>query len=168
MPPSESRRQQIEQLLEDAYQLKGDIERKFAVSSSSTQRAGLKLELENANVQIKELEDEYGGPLPPSLQLLHPVGAEDQTFIRAFEGHSPVVWSVAFSPDGRTILTGSDDNTARLWDRATDRCRVLYPTASPVKAILWVGSDEFLLTVPKDGGLSGFKIVDLALQFSIK
>ncbi len=29
------------------------------------------------------------------------------------------VFGVAFSPDGRTVLTGSMDGTTRLWDRAT-------------------------------------------------
>ena len=27
--------------------------------------------------------------------------------------------AVAFSPDGKTVLTGSSDKTARLWDAAT-------------------------------------------------
>ncbi len=30
--------------------------------------------------------------------------------------HQAAVWSVAFSPDGRSILTGSQDGMARLWD----------------------------------------------------
>src|SRR4029077_14165622 len=34
-------------------------------------------------------------------------------------GHTDRVTSVAFSPDGTRILTGSVDNTARLWDAAT-------------------------------------------------
>ena len=38
---------------------------------------------------------------------------------RRFEGHTEAVWSVAFSPDGRQVLTGSWDKTARLWDVAT-------------------------------------------------
>jgi tetratricopeptide (TPR) repeat protein len=35
--------------------------------------------------------------------------------------HPAVVASVAFSPDGRTILTGCGDGVARLWDAATGR-----------------------------------------------
>jgi WD40 repeat protein len=30
--------------------------------------------------------------------------------------HDGPVFAVAFSPDGKTVLTGSADNTARLWD----------------------------------------------------
>jgi eukaryotic-like serine/threonine-protein kinase len=33
--------------------------------------------------------------------------------------HSGAVNAVAFSPDGKTILTGSRDRTARLWDAAS-------------------------------------------------
>ena len=32
------------------------------------------------------------------------------------QGHSASVLSVAFSPDGQTIVSGSEDNTIRLWD----------------------------------------------------
>ena len=39
--------------------------------------------------------------------------------IRRFVGHQDVVNSVAFSPDGKFILTGSSDKTACLWETAT-------------------------------------------------
>jgi len=32
------------------------------------------------------------------------------------EGHSSSVNSVVFSPDGKTIASGSDDNTVKLWN----------------------------------------------------
>ncbi len=36
-------------------------------------------------------------------------------------GHTSTIKSVAYSPDGKTALTGSDDGTARLWDAATGK-----------------------------------------------
>ena len=35
--------------------------------------------------------------------------------LQEFKGHQDSVWGVSFSPDGKTIATGSGDNTARLW-----------------------------------------------------
>jgi len=36
-----------------------------------------------------------------------------------FSGHEDGVWSVAFAPDGKTLLSGGKDRTLRLWDVAT-------------------------------------------------
>ena len=36
-------------------------------------------------------------------------------------GHSGEVNSVAYSPDGKHIVSGSDDNTVRVWDSQTGK-----------------------------------------------
>ncbi|MHC4731676.1 MAG: HEAT repeat domain-containing protein, partial [Planctomycetota bacterium] len=48
-------------------------------------------------------------------------GAANGEALRRFEGHTGPVLEVAFSPDGRRVLTGSLDQAVRIWDRATGK-----------------------------------------------
>ena len=39
------------------------------------------------------------------------------------QGHTSEVWSVAWSPDGQTLASGSTDETIKFWDIQTGECK---------------------------------------------
>lgn len=48
--------------------------------------------------------------------------ARPSRFVRAFEGHTGEVNSVSLSADGQYALSGSDDETLKLWEVGSGRC----------------------------------------------
>ncbi|HEX8202648.1 MAG TPA: AAA family ATPase, partial [Isosphaeraceae bacterium] len=67
--------------------------------------------------------------------------------------HDKGVRAVAFSPDGRTVLTGSFDKTARLWDAATGapRSEPLVLHSEPVIAVAYRPDGKVFATGSVDG-----------------
>ena len=50
-----------------------------------------------------------------------PLGRDDRAADHAPLRHDGSLRALAISPDGRTVLTGSYDRTAQLWDKATGK-----------------------------------------------
>ncbi|MEM9431993.1 MAG: WD40 repeat domain-containing protein [Pseudomonadota bacterium] len=55
-------------------------------------------------------------PIPLTSLIAFTSGETSVRELRLLKGHGDPVWSAAFSPDGRWIVTGSGDRTARVWD----------------------------------------------------
>ena len=67
------------------------------------------------------------------------------------QGHTDAVLAVAFSPDGATALTGSSDNTAKLWEVGTGReLRTLQGHTSDVLAVAFSPDGATALTGSSD------------------
>ncbi len=72
--------------------------------------------------------------------------------LRAVFPHLKMIYVVAYSPDGKLVVTGSSDNTARLWDTATAAPRgEPLRHAGRVRAVAFRGDSRVVLTGGDDG-----------------
>jgi hypothetical protein len=71
--------------------------------------------------------------------------------LRVFEGHTSYVDAVSFSADGRFALSGSLDQTLRLWELDTGRClRVFEGHTSSVTSVSFSADGRFALSGSMD------------------
>ena len=60
------------------------------------------------------------------------------TCLKTLEGHLSVVYSVAYSPDGTKIISGSYDQTIKIWDANTGEClKTLEGHIEPVQSVAY-------------------------------
>ena len=81
--------------------------------------------------------------------------------IRALDGHSKMVTGVSFSPDGKTLVTGSLDKTVKLWDVGSGKLqRTLAGIAGPVTALAFSWHGRLLATAagPDQPGEGNVKV----------
>ena len=72
------------------------------------------------------LSPPYSSP-SPKLSTLMLATASLELKAEKQSAHSDVVSSVAFSPDGSTIVSGSDDKTIKVWDAGTLARHIPHP-----------------------------------------
>ncbi len=66
--------------------------------------------------------------------------------VRTLKGHWSAVFSVAFAPDGKTLATGSNDKTVKLWDAETGQpIRDLPMTGARVASVVFTRDGTSLL-----------------------
>lgn len=72
--------------------------------------------------------------------------------VRVLRGHTNKVRAAAWSPNGRYVITGSADRTARIWDIATGKTiNVLTEHLGRVSVVAWHPQEQRVLTGGADG-----------------
>ena len=71
--------------------------------------------------------------------------------LKTFRGHSHGVWSVAYAPDGQTIVSGGVDRYVRVWDIETGRLlRSLRGHTADIRALVFTPDGRTLASGSED------------------
>ncbi|KAH9068121.1 WD40-repeat-containing domain protein [Lactarius deliciosus] len=74
--------------------------------------------------------------------------------------HESVINAMVVSPDGRRLVTGSDDSTVLVWSSRSSVALCRFKTHSPVLSLAWVESSKGFIFGCKNGTLASVNITE--------
>ena len=114
-------------------------------------RLSNKMEAEIAKIKVK---NKSGGKQQPvaKKETSKPSGVGSSAsakprfeILKYLEGHSCDVFSVCWSPDGKYLASGSEDNTVKIWDAKSGKCiRTLKGHSKSVYSVCWSPDGKYL------------------------
>jgi WD40 repeat protein len=76
------------------------------------------------------------------------------TCLKTLRGHSSRVWTIAFSPDGQMLASGSEDQTIRLWNARDGTClTVLQGHTGGVTSLSFSPNGQMLALASEDASI---------------
>lgn len=92
--------------------------------------------------------------------------ASDQVLLATLNGHTDTVTSLAYTPDGTKLLSGSEDGTVRVWSSQGGFIRALGPTGRTINSIDVSTDGQYVLAGTNFAMAYLWRISDGALIYS--
>ncbi|MHC5741441.1 MAG: nSTAND1 domain-containing NTPase [Nostoc sp.] len=118
----------------------------------------------------KQLKNTFGAPADLQTQTLGVLqqvisGTQERNRL---EGHSAEVSSVSFSPDGKTIVSASNDKTAIIWGRDGTKLRTLTGHTDIVRSVSFSPDGQMIATASFDCTVKLWRTSDGGLIRTLK
>ncbi|KXJ78016.1 hypothetical protein RP20_CCG005849 [Aedes albopictus] len=91
---------------------------------------------------------EYLIPKLPSPKDLQPFPTLQNLI---YKGHTDMIRSISIEPKGEYLVTGSDDQTVKIWEVSTARCIRTIPTGDVVRSVAWCPNSKISLIAVASG-----------------